>query len=155
MRYPKSRPTIVVPRLKAGTANLKTKSHGKTCSSKLQLGTKSLDKGQLKHDYFPAIANLREKSKPRSFDMYADFTSCDGRLLVTFQASWANIDHCMGQPHRHKPAIHAMPLLFTRHEFQLLTAGNSLLHSITQRTKSPSSPFGEILGYPWVKIIWG
>ena len=73
--------------------------------------------------------------------LYADFTSCDGRLLVTFQASWANIDHCMGQPY-HKPAIHAMPLLFTRHEFQLLTAGNSLLHSITQRTKSPSKKIG-------------
>ena len=47
--------------------------------------------GLLKHDYFLAIANLREKSKPGSFDMYADFTSGDGRLLVTFPASWANI----------------------------------------------------------------
>ena len=79
--------------------NLQFKATVRHCVRNLWLGL-------LKHDYFLAIANLREKSKPGSFDMYADFTSGDGRLLVTFPASWANIDHCMGQP---LPTCHSCP----------------------------------------------
>ena len=83
--------------------------------------------------------------------MYADFTSGDGRLLVTFPASWANIDHCMGQPLRTN--LPFMPCLGYLHamNFNYLQQGT---HYYIQLHKEQNLlPFGEILGYPWVKII--